>query len=165
MACFGEGYRFYVTGLTHDERGYPDMSPEAHERLVRRLCDKVPRQAQQLTRLETRYLDDADQVALSFGTPSRPALRAVEQARARGIRAGWVRLVTIWPFPQDFVAELAQQVKAILVPEMNCGQLVHPVREAAGGCRVVSLPRPSWVPHSSDEILAALQSVCRQAGR
>jgi 2-oxoglutarate ferredoxin oxidoreductase subunit alpha len=159
MACFGEGYHFYVTGLTHDERGYPDMSPEAHERLVRRLCDKVRLHAGELTRVETRYLDDADRVVLTFGTPSRPALRAVERARAQGIRAGWARLVTVWPFPEEFVAELAQQVEVILIPEMNTGQLVHPAREAAGGCRVVSLARPSWVPHSSDEILVALQEV------
>jgi len=157
MACFGEGYHFYVTGLTHDERGYPDMSAGAQEQLVRRLCDKVRRYADQIIQVETRYLDDADRVVVSFGTPSRPALRAVEQARAQGIRAGWMRLITVWPFPEDVVAELSAKVNIILVPEMNSGQLLHPVREAARGCRVLSLPRLGYIPHTSKEILAALQ--------
>lgn len=120
----GEGYRVHFTGLTHDERGYPDMSAEAHHRLVTRLVEKVRRNASQMIRYDTYALDDAKIVVISFGCTARSARRAVADARRMGIPAGLLRLISLWPFPADVVRELARQADAFIVAEMNLGQMI-----------------------------------------
>lgn len=127
MAHAGEGYRVHLTGLTHDDRGYPDMSAETHHRLVTRLVQKVRRNAEQLTRVETYRMEDARIAVVSYGSTARSARRAVVEARERGIPAGLVRLVSIWPFPADAVRRVAAQVDAFVVAEMNLGQVAREV--------------------------------------
>jgi 2-oxoglutarate ferredoxin oxidoreductase subunit alpha len=128
MVHAGEGYRIHYTGLTHDERGYPDMSPEAHHRLVTRLVEKVRRNADQLIRTEDYCLDDARIVVISYGCTARAARRAVSEARDQGIPAGLLRLISLWPFPEQLIRELATRVDAFVVAEMNLGQMIHEVK-------------------------------------
>jgi 2-oxoglutarate ferredoxin oxidoreductase subunit alpha len=124
----GEGYRIHYTGLTHDERGYPDMTPETHHKLVTRLVDKIRVNADDLIKTEGQYLEDAKIVVISFGSTARSARRAVVEAREAGIPAGFLRLISLWPFPEKLVGELAQNADAFVVAEMNLGQMAHEVQ-------------------------------------
>lgn len=123
MAYPGDGHKIHISGLTHDERGYPDLTPENHQRLVTRLVNKIKLNADNLIMTEERYLDDARIVVISFGATARSARRAVDEARAAGIPAGYLRLISIWPFPEQLIRELAQQADAFVVAEMNLGQM------------------------------------------
>ncbi|MEM3703854.1 MAG: 2-oxoacid:acceptor oxidoreductase subunit alpha [Candidatus Bathyarchaeia archaeon] len=154
MACFGEGFRFHATGLTHDENGYPcTQSSEVQTRLVQRLCDKIRKNADKIIRVEEQMLDDAEIVVFAYGIVARAALSAVRKARQKGIKAGLLRPITLWPFPEKHVAKAAENAKAIIVPEMNCGQMVREVERAAKGTRVFHLPKLGEEPHAPMEIL------------
>jgi 2-oxoglutarate ferredoxin oxidoreductase subunit alpha len=107
MAHAGEGYRFHVTGLTHDERGYPNMTPQTQDKLVRRLQSKILDAAERITLLEEEQLEGADVIVISYGITSRVAQRAIEMAREQGLRVGKLRLITCWPFPEKRIRELA----------------------------------------------------------
>ncbi len=133
MACAGEGYRVHVTGLTHDERGYPDMSPEAHDRLVRRLVEKIVRYREEFTTWEEIMLDDAEVAVVAYGIEARVAMGAVELARKKGIKAGLLKLITIWPFPDEVIRKLAERVGGIVVAEINLGQIYREVERASQG--------------------------------
>jgi 2-oxoglutarate ferredoxin oxidoreductase subunit alpha len=143
MAIFGTGYHTYITGLTHSETGYPctDSQPD-HDRLVRRLCDKIRDNRDKIIRVESDYEDGEKAIGiLSYGVTSRTVYRAVKNLRQEGLRVNHLRLITNWPFPEEAVAELAERCDWILVPELNLGQVYHCVREAAAGrCRV----KPLW---------------------
>jgi 2-oxoglutarate ferredoxin oxidoreductase subunit alpha len=155
MAVFGEGYRFYVTGLTHDETGHPQTdSPDAHAQLVRRLCDKIRNNRDQICRVERVFLDDADVCVLAYGSVARSALSSVVEGRKRGAKVGLLRLVTLWPFPEHIIEQVAERVDRIIVPEMNYGQLVREVERSAGRRKVVSLPKLGDALHTPEEILA-----------
>lgn len=157
MAKAGDGYRFHVTGLTHDERGYPSMNVDVQDRLVRRLQDKLKPLANGRALAETEGLEDADVAVVSFGITSRVAQRAIQAARQRGIRAGKFRLIQVWPFPEERIRELAKRVKAFVVPELNLGQMVHEVeRAAAGQARVIPVPHAGGGVHDPDAILKAI---------
>lgn len=132
MAHAGEGYRVHFTGLTHDERGYPDMSAATHHELVTRLIAKIERNADQIIRTEAYHMEDAEIVVVSYGCTARSARRAVVDARAQGIRAGFLRLVSLWPFPEALMAELAQQADSFIVAEMNLGQIRREVERCIG---------------------------------
>ena len=125
MAHAGEGYRVHMTGLTHDERGYPNLTPETHEGLVNRLVDKVRLNASKIKMYEEIQVDDAEIVLISFGCTSRSARRAVNIARSQGIKAGLLRAVTVWPFPESRIRRLVEMgnVKKFVVPEVNLGQM------------------------------------------
>jgi len=154
MACFGDGYRVHVTGLTHDERGYPQTdSPEIQEQLVRRLCDKIRKNADKIVKLKEFMLEDAEVAVIAYGTPARAAISAVKKAREEGIKAGLLRLVTVWPFPEKQISELATQVKGIVVPELNYGQIVREVERAAKGTPVHFIPKFGEALHTPMEIL------------
>ncbi len=146
LAHAGEGYRVHFTGLTHDTRGYPDMSASTHHALVTRLVEKIKQAAPELIRTEGYYLDDAEIVVVSFGCTARSARRAVREAREQGIRAGLLRLITIWPFPEQQLRALAQQARAFIVAEMNLGQARLEVERCIG--------RPAWgVHHAGGEMI------------
>ena len=162
MARAGEGYRFHVTGLTHDERGYPNMSVETQDRLVRRLLAKLKPLSNGRALCETENLEDADVVVVSYGITSRVAQRAIQLARSRGIRAGKFRLITAWPFPAERIRELAGRVKAFVVPELNLGQMVLEVeRAAAGQARVIPVSHAGGTVHNPDTILDAIVEAAR----
>ncbi|MCS7125150.1 MAG: 2-oxoacid:acceptor oxidoreductase subunit alpha [Candidatus Bathyarchaeota archaeon] len=158
MACFGEGYRFHATGLTHDERGYPrTQDSEVQTRLVQRLCDKIRKNADKIVRVEEVMLDDADVVVVAYGIVARSALSAVRRAREQGVKAGLLRLITLWPFPGKHVAKAAEKAKAIIVPEMNCGQIVREVERAAKTTPAYHVPKLGENPHTPMEIFAAIR--------
>lgn len=131
MAHAGEGYRVHFTGLTHDEHGYPDMSADTHHKLVTRLVDKIRLNAQQIIRTEGYYLDDARILVVSYGCTARSARNAVRQARMQGIPAGLLRLISLWPFPEKVIRELASRIDAFIVAEMNLGQISLEVERVA----------------------------------
>ncbi len=158
MACFGEGFRFHATGLTHDEHGYPQtQSSEVQTKLVRRLCDKIRKNADKIIKVEEVMLEDADVIVIAYGIVARAALSAVRRARENGMKAGLLRLITLWPFPEKHMAKIAEQVKVIIVPEMNCGQMVREVERAAKGTNVVSILKLGEEPHTPMEIFEAIR--------
>ena len=162
MAHAGEGYRFHVTGLTHDERGYPAMNPQAQDKLVKRLRDKILHAADRIILLDEDQLGDAEVVVVSYGITARVAERAIQMARERKMKVGRLRLITIWPFPERRIRELASQVKAFVVPEINLGQIALEVeRAAAGRARTISVPHAGGSVHQPEEILAAIEEAVK----
>jgi 2-oxoglutarate ferredoxin oxidoreductase subunit alpha len=158
MAIAGEGYRFHVTGLTHDERGYPVMTAEAQDQLVRRLVDKIRLNKKDIIRYEEVGVEDAEVIVCAYGISTRVARLAVQEARNAGIRAGMLRLITVWPFAEDRIRELAQQVKAFVVPEINYGQIVLEVeRCAAGKASTLLVPHMGGGVHHPQTILKAIK--------
>lgn len=158
MAIAGEGYRFHVTGLTHDERGYPVMTVEAQDQLVRRLVDKIRLNKKDIIRYEEVDIEDAEVIVCAYGISARVARFAVQEARDAGIRAGMLRLITVWPFAEDRIRELAQQVKAFVVPEINYGQIVLEVeRCAAGKASTLLVPHMGGGVHHPQTILKAIK--------
>ena len=123
MVHAGEGYKVHFTGLTHDERGYPDMTAQTHHDLVSRLSAKIRHNAERIIRTEDYYLDDAQIVIVSYGCTARSARRAVSLARSAGIKVGLIRLISIWPFPEAYIHETCSSAKHIIVAEMNLGQI------------------------------------------
>jgi 2-oxoglutarate ferredoxin oxidoreductase subunit alpha len=157
MVHAGEGYRFHVTGVTHDERGYPVITPQAQDKLVRRLCEKVRIAVEQITLVEEADTEDADVVVVSYGIASRVAQRAIDLARERGLKIGKMRLLTVWPFPDHHILRLAAKVKALVVPEVNLGQIVREVeRAAAGRCRTIPVHHAGGSVHRPETILDAI---------
>ncbi len=162
MVKAGDGYRFHITGLTHDERGYPNMNVDTQERKVRRLIEKLKPLAGERALFETENLDDAEVVVVSYGITSRVAQRALQMARARGIRAGKFRIISAWPFPEPHIAAIASHVKAFVVPELNMGQMALEVaRSAAGRAAVVPVPHAGGGVHHPELILRAITEAAR----
>jgi 2-oxoglutarate ferredoxin oxidoreductase subunit alpha len=135
MVFAGEGYHIHATGLTHDEFGYPVITPEAQERLVQRLVRKIRDHADEIVRTEELYLEDAEVVVVSYGCSARTAREVVEQARRRGLKVGMLRLITIWPFAETRIRQLARSggLKAFVVAEINRGQIAYEVERCAEG--------------------------------
>jgi 2-oxoglutarate/2-oxoacid ferredoxin oxidoreductase subunit alpha len=162
MAHAGQGYNFHVTGLTHDERGYPNMTPQVQNNLVRRLQNKVRSGVDRIKMYEMEGTQDADVVVVSYGITSRVAQRAIETARNRGLRVGKFRLITAWPFPEQEVRSMAKDIKAFVVPELNLGQMIREVERAASGmCRVLAVPHAGGSVHRPEEILNAVTEACQ----
>jgi 2-oxoglutarate ferredoxin oxidoreductase subunit alpha len=162
MAHAGEGYNFHVTGLTHDERGYPNMTPPVQDKLVRRLQSKVRNAADRVCLFEEEQLEGAEAVVVSYGITSRVAQRGIEMAREQGLRVGKLRLITAWPFPEKKICELAQKVKAFVVPELNLGQMVREVeRMAAGHARTYAVSHAGGGVHQPEEILKVILEASR----
>jgi len=161
MPAFGEGYRMPVSGLTHTETGSPSTSYEVQKALVERLCNKVEKKVDDLTRIEAAFMEDAQIVVLSYGSTARSARRAVIRARKDGIKAGYLRLITLWPFPDPYLKRIASEgAKAIIVPEMNVGKMVREVERAVGGkVEVISFPKPGVELHRPDEIYNLIRRV------
>ena len=133
MPPFGEGYRFHVTGLIHDESGFPNGSPEATQSQMDQLNEKLTDHLDDIITYEEYRLADADYAVVAFGGTARTAYAAIDQARLQGIKVGMFRPITIWPFAQAQIAQLATKVKAILVAELNCGQYVGEIQKAVNG--------------------------------
>ena len=153
FARAGDGYKFHTTGLTHDERGYPVMTVDCQEVCVRRLVEKIKKNADSIVRIEEAGTQGADVVVVGYGITARVARMGVEMARRRGVKAGFLRLVVAWPFPEKRIAELARAVKAFVVPEINYGQMVLEVeRCAAGQARAVHVPHGGGGVHDPEAI-------------
>jgi len=162
MALAGEGYRFHVTGLTHDERGYPVMDAEVQDRLVRRLVDKIRVNINDIIRYKEVEIDNADIIVCAYGITARIAQMAVKMAREEGIRAGLLQLITIWPFNEERIRKLSSQARAFIVPEINYGQIVLEVERCAGDrARTVLVPHMGGSVHSPQTILEAIREASR----
>ncbi len=160
MPPVGEGYRFHVTGLTHDDKGYPAMDAAAQEKLVRRLVDKVRKNADDIVRNEEYELEDAEVVLVAYGITSRIVIRAMELARAKGLKVGVFRPVVVWPFPERRLRELAERVEAFVVVELNYGQVALEVeRLAAGRARTVLIGHGGGDLHDPEDILRKVEEI------
>ncbi|MDY7039730.1 MAG: 2-oxoacid:acceptor oxidoreductase subunit alpha [Chloroflexota bacterium] len=159
MAVAGEGYHIHVTGLTHDERGYPATSDDAAQwRLIQRLVNKIRLYKDEIIEVEELNLEDAEVVVVSYGIAARAALWPVELARREGIKVGMLRLITVWPFAEEKIRALAGRVRAFVVPEINWGQISLEVeRCAAGKAPVYLVPHPGGDIHKPEQVLAAIR--------
>jgi 2-oxoglutarate ferredoxin oxidoreductase subunit alpha len=155
---FGTGYRTYVTGLTHNEKGFPATDKQKdHEKLMKRIVSKISDDADKLVMVEKQRLDDADIAFVTYGASARSAETAMEIARKKGKKVGLLRLKMVWPFPEKIINKLAKDVDKIIVPEMNLGQIYHPIKEAAcGNCDVINAPKIGGEMHLPDELLPYL---------
>jgi 2-oxoglutarate ferredoxin oxidoreductase subunit alpha len=153
MAVAGTGFRFHVTGLTHDEKGYPVATREAQNKFVKRLSDKIRKNAETIWQVEQFYMDDPEVVVVSFGITSRSSLKAVRMAREDGIKAGLIRLVTIWPFPDKTIRDAAKKAKRFVVAEMNYGQIFYEVERCSNGKQVILAENLGGEAHTVEEIL------------
>ena len=157
MAKAGDGFKLYVTGLTHDERGYPQMNHKAQEKLVHRLVDKIRKNADKLVRVEMEGVEGADVVVVTYGITSRISRRAIAMAREKGVKVGFLRLIIAWPFPEKLIAEIAGKVKAFVVPELNYGQMFYEVeRCAAGKCKSILVGHGGGEVHEPEVIFDAI---------
>jgi len=158
MPAFNEGYKLLVDGQLHDERGRRAAHiPEVCARLTERLCQKITIHRGEIYEFETAFLDDADILVVCFGSPSRPALRAVKDARLKGIRAGYFKILSIWPFPIERIRALPDQIHTLIVPELNVGRIIHEVEHATADRKeVISLPKLGGLLHTPGEILEAI---------
>lgn len=163
MVKAGDGYYFHVTGLTHDERGYPDMSWETQEKCVRRLLEKINKHADDIYIVEEENIENAEIIVLSYGITSRVALRGIQLAQEDGIKnIGRIRLITVWPFPEKRIHDLASKIKAFVVPEMNYGQMIFEVeRCVAGQCKSILVPHGGGTVHKPESIYKAIKEACQ----
>ena len=162
MANAGEGYYFHTTGLTHDDRGYPASSVEVQDKLVRRLIAKIEKNRDDIIELEEDGIDGAEVVVCSYGISSRVARIAVERARSEGIRVGLLRLITIWPFPEDRIRQISRRTGAFVVPEINCGQISWEIERCAGTrAQTILVPHMGGGVHNPDTILRAIERAAR----
>jgi len=162
MVDIGEGYKFHVTGLTHNEKGYPVINAETQELNVHSILNKIRLNSGKIVEFEEKNTKDADVVVVSYGITSRDVSEAVEQARKEGIKVGTLRLITLWPFPEKRIAELAKQVKAFVVPEINYGQIYFEVERCVRGeANTLSVfhdrSRDNGIHNILDEIKRALK--------
>lgn len=160
MAAAGDGYRVHVTGLTHDDRGYPDIDPETQDRMINRMMAKIDDNREAIVEVQEYRLDDADVGILAYGSTGRSARQAIRDLRDDGIAAGLLRVVTPWPFPRAAVEAMAESVDTLVVAEMNLGQYVHIVRERAS-CPVVAhthqggeIPQPADIAATVREVVS-----------
>jgi 2-oxoglutarate ferredoxin oxidoreductase subunit alpha len=163
MVAAGEGYRIHVTGLTHDERGYPVMTAQANEWNVKRLMDKINVHRDDIIQLEDYFMDDAEVVVVSYGISARTSMWPVRQARDEGIKVGFLRLITVWPFPEEQIRQITKDIHAFIVPEINMGQIRHEVeRCVAGRAQVLGVNIPGGDVLNPKDVLNAIRQA---AGR
>ena len=162
VARFGDGYRIHVTGLLHDETGFPSGSPVVTEQLIHRLHEKINRVGEEIIHTEEAFMEDAEYAVVSYGGTARTAYEAVRAARANGIKVGFLRLKTIWPFADAAVGRLANRVRSILVAELNYGQLVGEVTRAAHGTPVRPCLKYNMLDFTPQEITAAIRQMSEE---
>ena len=160
MAAFGEGYRHHVTGLVHDERGFPTQQPKEVDQFMNRLHDKITKGFPEIMISQSFDMDDAEVVVIAYGCVSRSAMMAIKKARAQGIKAGLVQMITLFPFPRKIIDAALRQCKAAIVPELNMGQMSREInRVNQTGTQIVKLNRIDGHLITPDEILKKVLSV------
>jgi 2-oxoglutarate ferredoxin oxidoreductase subunit alpha len=162
FARAGDGYRFHSTGLTHDARGYPDMSVACQDVGVRRVVDKIRKNADRIVRFEEEQVEGADVVVVCYGITARVARMGVDLARKKGLEVGVIRLIVAWPFPETRIRELAADVKGFVVPEINYGQMSLEVeRCAAGKAKTLLVDHMGGGVHDPEDIVKAIEEAAR----
>jgi len=157
LVPFGEGYRYHVTGLHHDERGYPTSRLDEVQPWVKRVFRKIDRSLSDIILYEEDGIDDADVLVIAYGATARSARHAVEMARQRGRKVGFLKLKTIWPLAEEAVEHAAARLHRVVVPEMNLGQLALEVERLAGWNKVHRVNRADGEMIHPAEILAAIE--------
>lgn len=158
MGIFGEGYRYHVTGLIHDIRGFPTLRQDEIEPFLARLFRKISSHFSDIQMVERYQVEDADLVIIAYGCIARSAHRAMVEARAQGLKVGLLKLITIWPFPRRSIEPLIKAGKILLVPEMNMGQISREVRRVNEGTNpVLTLNKIDGTIISPKEILARIK--------
>jgi len=163
MARPGAGFRTHTTGLTHGEDGFPTQNPEAVTRNLSRLFSKLERHRDLIDSFEALHCDDADVVIVAIGIGARAAIRAVETCRAQGLRVGLFRPITFWPFPEKQLRQAAAKARAVLVPEMNTGQLRLVVERVLAGVPVEGIHLFSGEAIAPVDIAARAAALARGA--
>ena len=157
MGVFGDGYRYHVTGLVHDVRGFPTERPDEITALVSRLHRKINQHFPDIQTVDFFLADDAEVLVIAYGSVARSARSAVIEARERGVKAGLAKLVTLWPFPRQVLEPFLRRVRAVLVPELNMGQMSREVKRVNQGMTwVETLNRIDGNLITPKEILARL---------
>ena len=158
FADFGSGYRYNVTGLSHDETGFPTNDPKKVDLLQRRLNRKIERYRSEIVDCRMEFLDDAEIAVVAYGSSARSAYRAVRNARDLGLKVGIFQIFVLWPFPYQELDKLALRIKKYIVPEMNLGQVAHEV-SCATKTRVAQVNRVDGGLITPEEILEAIRNV------
>jgi 2-oxoglutarate ferredoxin oxidoreductase subunit alpha len=157
FARAGDGYRYHTTGLTHDEKGYPVMSAACQEMCVSRLREKIIQNADKIIRYDEEEIDGADVIVIAYGITARVTRMGIDMARKKGIKVGFIRLIVVWPFPEELIRKLSSKVNAFVVPEINYGQIVLEVeRCAAGKTKAISVPHAGGGVHDPNVICKAI---------
>lgn len=160
MSSFGEGHRYHVTGLTHNQAGFPTSKPAEADRLIKRLMNKIDLNRSEIIEYEEFETQDAEIIVVAYGSIARSVKSAIKEGRARGKKIGMFRPITIWPFPEERLKELGKQVKDVLVTEMNMGQLIMEIeRIIKNDAQVHFLGKANGEIITPDEILAKLEEV------
>jgi 2-oxoglutarate ferredoxin oxidoreductase subunit alpha len=160
MANFGEGYRYHVTGLTHDIRGFPTSRPDEIGPFIARLHRKISQHFSEIQMAEYFQTEDAEMTIVAYGCVARSAKRAVKEAREKGIKVGLLKLITIWPFMRSAVEKILQTSKILLVPEMNMGQISREVKRVNRGmAKVLTLSKVDGTIITPEEILNRIMEV------
>ena len=165
MAKFGSVYHWYANSSSHKEDSFQATSNYSiSERLIQRLTNKIEKNKKDIIEIREEFLDDAEIVVVAYGCTARSARGAVLKARKEGIKAGFFRPLVLWPVPAEEIEQVADSARAIIVPEMNMGQYVHPVMEAAcGKAEVISLSKVGGLAISSNEIFEKIREVSNSA--
>ncbi len=158
MAVAGDGFHVNVDSLTHDERGYPSLDHDDSRKMLDHLIGKVRRNVDKIVEVEHYQTEDAKVIVVAYGSTSRSALRAVKEARRSRKKVGLLRLITPWPFPSKEVERLGSKARAMIVPEVNYGQMEHVVREHSQ-CPVIGVHHPAGALIPPEKIYAALEKV------
>ena len=160
MANFGEGYRYHVTGLTHDIRGFPTSRPDEIGPFISRLFRKISQHLPEIEAAEAYETEDAEITIIAYGSVARSARRAVREAREKGVRVGLLKLVTLWPFARLALEKVLQTSKVLIVPEMNMGQISREVKRVNRGiARVFTLNKVDGTIITPEEILRRIEEV------
>jgi 2-oxoglutarate ferredoxin oxidoreductase subunit alpha len=163
MVDIGNGYKFHVTGLTHDDRGYPIMNEECQEYNAHPLMWKILKYTDEIIEIQETNTDDADVVIVSYGATSRAASKAMDKAAKSGIKVGNLKLDTVWPFPDDRITELSKKVKAFVVPEMNYGQIVFEVERCTyGNANVAFVCQGDKGVENPDDLIRTITRVAKE---
>jgi len=162
MLPVGKGYKFHITGLTHDYRGYPIINAEAQGENVSHLVDKVRNNVDDIIWLEERDIEGADVIMMAYGISSRVMQPAIARAKKEGIKIGQIKMVTVWPFPEKRVRELAEKAKALIMVEMNFGQVYYEMeRMAAGKCRTYLVGHAGGTVHDPENIYKVIKEAAK----
>jgi len=165
LAPFGEGYRYHITGLLHDPRGFPTERLDEIQPWLERLFRKIDRHLDEICKWEEDGMEDARVMVVAYGATARSARQAIKMARARyGRKVGLLRLKTLWPFPEAVVERLAEGVQRVIVAEMNLGQIALEVERVAGRRKVMRVGRADGQLVTPDEILDAIRAPQAESG-
>lgn len=167
MVRAGEGFNLYISGVTHDEKGYPvfdtNSKNENQSSTARRLVSKIRENKDKIIEIKEENLEDAEVVVVSYGITSRVAVRGIAKARENGIKAGSLRLITIWPFPDEKISELAKKINGFVVPEINYGMIAYEVERCAhGNANVILVPHGGGSVHDPEDIFEAIKKAAEE---